>query len=392
MQIGASWERSPGAARVGDILSPPRGGKASDSSGLTRSAGLSTPPGMRIMLHDPNPTRRHDPQRTAPSAAYRPVRDRPRPPGDGPALRRRLVAATHRPAPRLSPAHRPRGPQGLSRPRPGRLATPAPRPPTGPAAPPSRYRPAPRPARPAAHLDQPPAGRGLAARHRPQPAPGAALPGLAPGPLPPHGADGPAQAGPRPGGAGQAGPGRLAKKAPAGRLKLYYFDECGFAPALPTNASWCLPGQRQRVPHEYPSGRRVNALAADEPLAAEPWLGSQALERTLTSGDVLAYLRALPAAAVPRVVVLDNAGLHTSKQVKAERKALSREGSYLYFLPAYSPELNAIEPVFQQVQHHDIPTRSPTSKAELRSSVEGGVPTRAKRLREKSNKTPRRAA
>jgi transposase len=173
---------------------------------------------------------------------------------------------------------------------------------------------------------------------------------------------------------------------------LYYFDECGFAPSLPTNASWCLPGQRKRVPYEYPSGRRVNALAAYEPLAAEPWLGSQALERTLTSADVLAYLRSLPAAVVPRVVVLDNAGIHTSKQVKAERQALRREGIYLYFLPPYSPELNEIEPVFKQVKHHDIPVRSHTSKAELRSSVEGGFATRARRLREKCNKAPRRAA
>jgi hypothetical protein len=64
-------------------------------------------------------------------------------------------------------------------------------------------------------------------------------------------------------------------------------------------------------------------------LAAAPWLGSQTPERTLTSTDVLAYLRAVPAAAVPRVVVLDNAGIPTSKPVKAERRALSREGIYL---------------------------------------------------------------
>ena len=161
---------------------------------------------------------------------------------------------------------------------------------------------------------------------------------------------------------------------------------------MPTNASWCLPGQRKHVPYEYPSGRRVNALAAYEPLAAEPWLGSQALERTLTSDDVLAYLRDLPAAVVPRVVVLDNAGIHTSKQVKAERKALFRQGIYLYFLPPYSPELNEIEPVFKQVKHHDIPIRSHTSKAELRASVEGGFATRAQYLRQRSNKAPRRAA
>jgi transposase len=116
------------------------------------------------------------------------------------------------------------------------------------------------------------------------------------------------------------------------------------------------------------------------------------MERTLTSEDVLAYLRALPQAPVPRVVVLDNAGIPTSKRVKAERKALSRAGIYLYFLPPYSPELNAIEPVFKQVKHHDIPIRSHTSKAELRTSVEGGFATRAQYLKQKSNKAPRRAA
>ena len=173
---------------------------------------------------------------------------------------------------------------------------------------------------------------------------------------------------------------------------MYYFDECGFAPSLPTNSSWCLPGQRKWVPYEYPAGRRVNALAAYEPLAAEPWLGSHALERTLTSQDVLAYLRGLPVTDGPRVVVLDNAGIHTSKQIQAERQALCRAGVYLYYLPPYSPELNQIEPVFKQIKHHDMPLRSHTTKADLRCSVESGFATRAQCLRQKSNKLPRLAA
>ena len=153
-----------------------------------------------------------------------------------------------------------------------------------------------------------------------------------------------------------------------------------------------LPGQRKRVRHEYPQGRRVNVLAAYEPYAAQPWLGVRSFERTLTSDDLLAYLRALPQAQEPRVVVLDNGSLHVSKVVKAQRRELARLGLYLYYLPPYSPELNDIEPVFKQVKHHDIPIRSHTSKAELRTSVEGGFATRAKHLREKSNKSPRRAA
>src|SRR5262245_7890474 len=111
-------------------------------------------------------------------------------------------------------------------------------------------------------------------------------------------------------------------------------SDCSLVYSCPTRQGGCRTNT--------PQGRRVNALAAYEPLAAEPWLGSCALERTLTSADVLAYLRALPAATVPRVVVLDNAGIHTSKEIKAERLALCREGIYLYYLPAYSPELNEI--------------------------------------------------
>jgi len=105
----------------------------------------------------------------------------------------------------------------------------------------------------------------------------------------------------------------LMAKAAAGRLRLFYPDECGLSPSLPTGYSWCLPGHRKRVKYEYPQGRRVNALAAYEPLATAPWLDAVPFERALTSDDLLASLRSLPPAAVPRVVVLDNASLHVSK-------------------------------------------------------------------------------
>jgi putative transposase len=136
----------------------------------------------------------------------------------------------------------------------------------------------------------------------------------------------------------------------------------------------------------------VNALATYEPFGPAPRLDAVPFERTLTSDDLLAYLRALPAADVPRVVVLDNAGIHTSKVVKAARPGLAKVSIYLYYLPAYSPELNRIEPVFKQVKHHDIPVRSYTSKADLRAAVEAGFETFRRRLLVKSNKELRLAA
>ena len=124
-----------------------------------------------------------------------------------------------------------------------------------------------------------------------------------------------------------------------------------------------------------------------------PWLDALAFERTLTSADLIAYLKGrLPAAAVPRVVVLDNASLHVSKVTKAARPGLAKLGIYLYYLPAYSPELNEIEPVFKQVKHHEIPKRSHDSKEELKESVEQGFDSYAKKLRRKRDTELRPAA
>jgi transposase len=146
------------------------------------------------------------------------------------------------------------------------------------------------------------------------------------------------------------------------------------------------------VKYEYPQGRRVNVLAAYAPYGAAPRLDALPFERTLTSDDLIAYLKALPWAKEPRVVVLDNASLHVSKVVKAARPGLARLGIYLYYLPAYSPELNEIEPVFKQVKHHEIPQRSHTSKTELRGSVEQGFDAYRKQLRPKGEEQLRPAA
>ncbi len=130
----------------------------------------------------------------------------------------------------------------------------------------------------------------------------------------------------------------LKHKARAGRIKLYYLDQCGFAPTLPTAYTWALPRQRKRVKSEAPQGRRVNAMAAYRPYGGRPRLDVFTAERTWDSYDFLAFVRSLPWSKVPRVVVLDNASLHTSGVVRRARAGLAAAGIYLYFLPPYSPE------------------------------------------------------
>jgi transposase len=184
----------------------------------------------------------------------------------------------------------------------------------------------------------------------------------------------------------------LQRRAQAGLLDLDYLDECGFAPSLPCGYSWTLPGERKWVPYEYPQGRRVNVLATYRPYGPVLELTSQAFERTLTTDDILAYLKERPGTGRPRVVVLDNASAHVSKVMKAARRELAQVGIFLYYLPAYSPELNAIEAIFRQVKYQEIPQRSHTSKTELRESVEQGFDSFGKKLRSKSEKQLRPAA
>jgi transposase len=112
----------------------------------------------------------------------------------------------------------------------------------------------------------------------------------------------------------------------------------------------------------------------------------------LTSDDLIAHLRDLPRAPVPWVVVLDNAGIHTSRAMKAARPDLARLGVYLYYLPAYSPELNRIEPVFKQVKHHEMPVRSYATRVELRIAVEHGFDAYRQQLGLKDHKQLRLAA
>ncbi len=128
--------------------------------------------------------------------------------------------------------------------------------------------------------------------------------------------------------------------------------------------SWTRRGQRKRIPYENPQGRRLNVLAALVKQEPSPSLTWDAAPRTLRSSDLLTFLPTIPRRTdVPLVVVLDNASLHRSAVVQAALPALWAQRIYLYFLPPYSPELKAIEPVFRVIKHQEMPERTYTTDA-----------------------------
>jgi hypothetical protein len=141
-------------------------------------------------------------------------------------------------------------------------------------------------------------------------------------------------------------------------VTLAYLDECGFSPSQPLTASWTLSGRRKRVPYENPQGRRVNAIALLVQDGPAPLLLWDHAPRTLTSEDVLLLLDSVPRGPRPLVVVLDNGSIHRSRTITAALPELAARQITLYYLPPYSPELNAIEPVFGGIKAHELPERA----------------------------------
>lgn len=134
-------------------------------------------------------------------------------------------------------------------------------------------------------------------------------------------------------------------------------------------STWVRRGERKRVPYENPEGRRVNALAALIWGDAAPALYWVAKPGSLRADHLVRFLTALPPVRVPTVVVLDNGSIHRSKETRAALTQLWARGVYLYFLPAYSPELNDIEAAFRVIKHHHLPERRYTTVPALLNAV-----------------------
>jgi transposase len=151
-------------------------------------------------------------------------------------------------------------------------------------------------------------------------------------------------------------------------------------------------GERKRLPYENSERRRLNVMAVIaqwRDTAEVHWMTTR---RHLGSVDLLHFLRELPPAPVPTVLVLDNVGFHRSQEVRAARAELRQRRIYLYYLPPYSPELNDIERLFRTIKHHELPERRYSTFDALDAAVVAAFKRQeTKRLAKPSNH-PRKAA
>ena len=195
---------------------------------------------------------------------------------------------------------------------------------------------------------------------------------------------------------------------------------------LATSYSWFPVGQRLRVPYEAPQGRRVNAIGAYFTHGAQAgrfvyrtWASlpkSRAKKRRKTPQEVAAahglqahevgpidaarflafvwHVAGRPPDAPagwrrgrPLFIVLDNYSVHKSQTVEEALPDLEAAAVYLLYLPAYCPELSQIEPLWNDIKRHQMPTRSFEQVAVLKQAVEDALCRKAAQLWEARPKT-----
>jgi transposase len=148
--------------------------------------------------------------------------------------------------------------------------------------------------------------------------------------------------------------GNLIECHQAGELDLYYFDEAGVSLIPTVPYGWQPIGERIEIPSQ--KSRQLNALGF---LRYDNQLTSYTVEGTIDSEMVIAcfddFCNSLRGTTV---VVIDNAPVHTSKKFESRIAMWEEKGLFLYFLPAYCPELNLIEILWRMIKYHWLPLKA----------------------------------
>lgn len=146
---------------------------------------------------------------------------------------------------------------------------------------------------------------------------------------------------------------------------LAYVDEAGFSQVHPNRSAWTPSGKRHLI--EAKRGHRLNVLAA---MISTGELFSAKLWQTTTGEAFSGFLSLLTKhVGKPLTVIIDNASIHKRKADKPIIKYLETIGLTLYYLPAYSPELNRIERFWHKMKYTWMAPKCRNSK-ELETDID----------------------
>lgn len=143
----------------------------------------------------------------------------------------------------------------------------------------------------------------------------------------------------------------LLDKAEQGEITVAYLDEAGHSTIQPNRSCWTLRGEVHAI--DASRGPRLNVIGA---LLSDGTLFTQKKWGSMTAEEFLMFVtelveRVQPTLEKPLCAIIDNASIHKAKAIQPGIDALKARGLMLYFLPAYSPELNRIEILWRRIKY-----------------------------------------
>jgi transposase len=167
----------------------------------------------------------------------------------------------------------------------------------------------------------------------------------------------------------------------AGYVDLKYLDESGFCAWSGVSYSYSRIKEQKRLEQPKTKAKRlsiIGLLNKGESFEYGLIEGSFDSEVYIKFMDIEAKKAAKQFKETGRVTVIiqDNSSVHRSKLSQAQWNRWHKMGLWLFFLPPYCSELNAIEGEWHQVKTHEISGRMFANEEELRAGVVAAIESR----------------
>ena len=129
-------------------------------------------------------------------------------------------------------------------------------------------------------------------------------------------------------------------------LPIVYLDESGFQLSAPRTHGYQLKGKRCNDKHDWHCRKSVNAIGA---IVENKFLTVSLFEGPINSDVFYAWITQdlLPKLPKGAVIVMYNAKFHKRHDIE---EAINEQGSFIEWLPTYSPEFNPIEKKWAQAK------------------------------------------
>lgn len=171
--------------------------------------------------------------------------------------------------------------------------------------------------------------------------------------------------------------GKYERLAKDGSIDLYYGDEAGVSLEPNVPYGWQFRDEEVSMPSE--KGKGINCFGLFT-RTNKSWVALS--EAAMTGNFVMEQLERFSLTIRKlTVVVIDNARIHSGRQIKERISVWQRRGLFIFYLPTYSPHLNIAETVWRKLKYEWLCAEDYLSKGHLQYAVRQALWAFGKSLR-----------